>query len=156
MGLRPWDPDKIYENCLEHCPVESELQEDESVRQLVNAINIHNHKQEEWLEKNLSSLEQASVTEAENYEFEIFHDEEESEDNEDEADEHASPLQSSTDLMSFQPPAKRPRRPSANRKKCCIKWCEKSHIRSKKWAVCPKCNKNFCPKHAQMLSRHKC
>ena len=46
------------------------------MRELVDAINTHNRKQEEWLEKNLSSLEEANITEAENYEFQIFHDEE--------------------------------------------------------------------------------
>ncbi len=156
VGLWPWDPEKIWKICQEHCPVDPLSQEDETVRVLANVINIHNHKQEEWLEKNLSSLEEASVTEAENYEFEIFRDEEESEDNDDEGDEHLSPSQSNTDPMPFQPPAKRPRKPSCKRKTCCIKGCEKSHIRSKKWAVCSKCNKNFCPKHAEMFRRHKC
>ena len=156
VGLWPWNPEKIWEICQQHCPVDPLSQEDETARVLANAINIHNHKQEEWLEKNLSSLEEVSVTEAENYEFEIFRDEEESEDNDDEGDEHLSPSQSNTDPMPFQPPAKRPRKPSCKRKTCCIKGCEKSHIRSKKWAVCSKCNKNFCPKHAEMFRRHKC
>ena len=122
---------KIWEICQEHCPVDPLSQEDESARVLANAIDIHNHKQEEWLEKNLSSLEEVSVTEAENYEFEIFRDEEESEDNEDEADEHTPPSQSNNDPMPLQPPTKRPRIRSGNRKIYCVKGVQKSHIRSK-------------------------
>ena len=136
------------ENCLKHCPADPLLQEDDSVRELVNAINIYNCKQEEWLEKNLSSLEEVSVTEAENCEFQIFRDEEESEDMDIGGDEHVSPSQSNTDSMPFQQPTKRMRRPSGNRKTCCTKGCQKSHIILKKWSVCPNCNKNFCPKHA--------
>ena len=120
---------KIASNIVQFDPL---LQEEESVRQLVNAINIHNWKQEQWLEKNLSSLEEASVAEAENYEFQIFHNEEDSEYNEDEANEHTPPSQSNNDPMPLQPPTKRPRIRSGNRKIYCVKWVQKSLILVKK------------------------
>ena len=120
----------ILQFCLKHYPAYPQLQEDESVRELVDAVN--NRKQEEWLEKNLSSLEEAHITEAENYEFQIFHDEEESEDDDDSGDEQIPPSQSNIGPMSFQPPAKRMRRPSGNRKTCCIKGCQNSYVWSNK------------------------
>ena len=125
VGLWPWDPGKNLEICLKHCPVGPLPQEDETVRQLANAINIHNREQEEWLEKNPSSLEEVSATQAENCEFVIFRDEEEYEDNDDDGDEHLSPPQSNSDPMPFQPPANRPPRPSGKRKTCSLKGCEK-------------------------------
>ncbi len=58
--------------------------------------------------------------------------------------------------MPVQPPPKRRRRTPAPRITCAVKGCDKSHVRSGKWAICEKCNKNFCLLHAEMKDHHKC
>ena len=38
VGLWPWNPDWILENCLKFCPVDSQQQEDETMRDLIDAV----------------------------------------------------------------------------------------------------------------------
>ena len=101
-------------------------------------------------------MEPAIVTETEDYEFQIFGDEDDDESMTDDTDEDGSPSCEDIEDIPSEPPAKRRRISSTDRKTCCVKGCQKSHFWSKKWVVCPKCKKNFCPLHAKKLQRHKC
>ena len=126
------------------------------MRNLIDAINIQRRRQEEKRDKILSELEQAEVTESEDYDFQIFRDEEDDVSMVDDGDEGESSSSEDIEDTSMEPPAKRPRTSSTKRKTCCARGCRKSHIRSKKWLVCPKCKKNFCPFHAALFQNHKC
>ena len=48
VGLWPWNADLILENCLKFCPVDSQQEEDETMRDLIDAVNIHRQRQKEW------------------------------------------------------------------------------------------------------------
>jgi len=142
VGLWPWNPDLILENCLKHCPVDSQQVADEMMRDLIDAINIHKQKQEAWCNKILSDLEEANITDDKNYD--------------DDDDEDVPSSSSDTEHMPLEPQPKRMRKSSIDRKTCSARGCQKSHFWSKKWVMCPKCKKNFCPKHAEKLHHHKC
>ena len=156
VGLWPWDPEKIWKNCLKHTPTNSKDKENETMKDLIEAINIHKQRQEALSNQILSGLEPATVTDSENYKFEIFQDDDDSENMVDEDEQDAPHSNTPSEDMPLQPQAKRPRKPSGNRKTCSARGCQKSHIRSKKWVECPKCKKNFCPAHAEKLHHHKC
>ena len=156
MGLWPYNPEKILEICKKHCPVDSRDEENEAMRDLIDAINIQRKRQDDKRDKILSELDPATVTESEDYDFQIFRDEEDEEYMVDEGDEGDSSPSEDIEDTSVEPPAKRRRTSSAKRKTCCARGCQKSHIRSKKWLVCPMCKKNFCPSHAALFQHHKC
>ena len=80
VGLWPGNPDLILENYLKFCPVDSQQEEDETMRDLIDAVNVHRQRQEEWHDKIMSGLEEANVTDVKNYDFEFFREEEDSED----------------------------------------------------------------------------
>ena len=80
VGLWSWNPDLILENCLKFCPVDSQQKEDETMRDLIDAVNVHRQRQKEWHDKIMSGLEEANVTDVKNYDFEFFREEEDSED----------------------------------------------------------------------------
>ena len=80
VGLWPWNADLILENCLKFCPVDSQQEEDETMRDLIDAVNVHRQRQEEWHDKIMSGLEEANVTDVKNYDFEFFREKEDSED----------------------------------------------------------------------------
>jgi len=126
------------------------------MRDLTKAINIQRKIEEEKRDKILSELEQATVTESEDYDFQIFRDEEDEESMVDDEDEEDPSPSEDIEDMSMELPAKRRRASSTKRKACCARGCQKSHIRSKKWLVCPMCNKNFFPSHAALFQNHKC
>ena len=73
----------------------------------------------------------------------------------DEQEEEASESEI-CDSSTTQPRAKRQRIMRCSKKTCCAKGCEKSHFWSKKWKICTKCHKNFCPTHVHLLRHHKC
>ena len=60
------------------------------------------------------------------------------------------------DCGTIQSRAKPQRILRCSKKQCCVKGCEKTHFWQKKWKICTKCNKNFCPTHAYLLHHHKC
>ena len=101
-------------------------------------------------------MQEANVTDVRNYEFAVIHDEEDSEDIVDDEDEDAPSFSSCDEHIPFEPQAKRVRKCSTVRKTCAARGCHNSHFWSKKWVVCPKCKKNFCPKHAEKMHDHKC
>ena len=156
VGLWPFNPQKILQICQNHCPVDSKNEENEMLRDLIDAINVHKQKQEKWCNKILSGMEAASMTEAENYDFQIFRDDDDDESASDVGDEDQSSFNEDYEDMPMQPPTKRKRTPTTERKTCSARGCQKSHFWSKKWVECPKCKKNFCPSHAKKLQRHKC
>ena len=151
-----YDPEKIIQICQEHSSIDSQDKENESLRDLIDAINIQRQRQIEWCEKILNDLEPANITEDQNYHFQVFGDDDEDQDMADVEDENGSPLQENSDSMPVEPPAKRVRTPSGERKICCARGCQKSHFWSKKWVMCPKHKKKFCSSHANMLQHHKC
>ena len=141
VGLWPYDPEKIIRICQEHTSVDSQDKENESLRDLIDAIKIQRQRKAEWCEKILTDLEPANITEDENYHFQFFGDDDEGKDPTDDEDENGSPLQENSDSMPVEPPAKRVRTPSGERKICCARGCQKSHIRSKNGLCAPSAKK---------------
>ena len=45
------------------------------MRDLIDAVNVHRQRQEEWHDKIMSGLEEANVTDVKNYDFEFFREE---------------------------------------------------------------------------------
>ena len=156
VGLWPWKPERIWENCLKHTPVSCNHKVNRMMREMIDAINNLKQKQDAAANQILSGLEPASITNAENYDFQIFKDDDDSEGMVDDDEEDSSHHRADVEDMSFQPRAKRSRTPSSNRKTCSARGCHRSHVRSKKWVECPNCKKNFCPAHAGKLHNHKC
>ncbi len=105
------------------------------MRDLIDAINIQRKRQEGERDKILSELEQATVTESEDYDFQIYRDEEDDEYMVDDGDEDKPSPSEDTEDTSMEPPAKCRRTSSTKRKTCCARGCQKSHICSKKWFV---------------------
>ena len=156
VGLWPWKPEKIWKICLKHTPVQSKDEDSEMMRDLIDAINIHKQRQETATSQILSGLKPASITDSEHYKFQIFRDDDDSDNMVDDDEQDASQSNAASEDMQCQPPAKRLRRPSGNHKTCDARGCQKSHVRSKKWVECPKCKRNFCPTPAEKLVHHKC
>ena len=73
-------------------------------------------------------MEPAIVTETEDYEFQIFGDEDDDESMTDDTDEDGSPSCEDIEDIPSEPPAKRRRISSTDRKTCCVKGCQKSHF----------------------------
>ena len=51
-----------FGKCLKFCPVDSQQEEDETMRDLIDAVNVYRQRQEEWHDKIMSGLEEANVT----------------------------------------------------------------------------------------------
>ena len=156
VGLWPWNPEKNLENCRKHCPADPNHEQNETMRDLIDAIKVHRQREEERCEKLLSGLEPANITEVEKYEYQFFEDEDDDECMTDDNNADGSPRVEDIDDVPEEPPAKRVRLLSTERKTCSARGCQKSHFWSKKWVACPKCKKNFCPTHADKLQHHKC
>ena len=48
VGLWPYDPEKIIRICQEHTSVDSQDKENESLRDLIDAIKIQRQRKAEW------------------------------------------------------------------------------------------------------------
>ena len=112
---------KNLEICKKHCPVDSRDEENEAMRDLIDAINIQRKRQDDKRDKILSELD----TESEDYDFQIFRDEKDEESMVDEGDEGDSSPSEDIEDTSVEPLAKRRRTSSAKRKACCARGCQK-------------------------------
>ena len=89
-------------------------------RDLVDAINIHKQKEDdEWRDEILTSLEPASITEAQNHEFEMFADDE---------CEDGPALYENNDDIVLELPIKRMCLLSSKRKICSVRECQNNHF----------------------------
>ena len=156
VGLWPWNPEKILKICAEHSPVSPLFEIDANVLCIADAIRDTGEKQMAECRRIMSRLDVKTVRSPEKAEKRQRPDED---------DDGSSPpgVGKSSDSrakkskdISVEPPQKRARVVSACRKMCSVKGCQKGHFRSKKWKICPKCKKNFCPSHLKNMRRHKC
>ena len=69
------------------------------MRELINTINIHRQRQEEWCSKTLHGLEEAIITNSKNYDFQIFLEEDDDERMQDAEDEDVPACNNDSDNM---------------------------------------------------------
>ena len=61
VGLWPWNPDKILQNCQENCPVEAGLNESQLVRKLLMIIKSIDEEKERRIQRMLDELKEEQV-----------------------------------------------------------------------------------------------
>ncbi len=156
VGLWPWNPDHIIEICQEHYCKISELRPSPLVRKLLRIIREVKQLKQDKARLLLRRMKRVSVEivqkksekEGSDEDFLDFLENEEQEEGEDEiVTNNDSPQE---------PPQKRRRKMHCCEKPCCAKGCQNKHFWSKKWAVCSKCKRNFCPTHAHLIHQHQC
>jgi len=156
VGLWPWNPNHILEICQEHYCKISEIKQSPLIRKLLRIIREMKQQKQDEAHRILRKMNRARVeivrkNVGKNGSDEDFLDflqnDNEEEEEEDPGTDSDSPLE---------PPPKRRRKLQCCEKKCSATGCQKNHFRSKKWAVCPKCERNFCPLHAHLIHQHRC
>ena len=144
VGLLPWNPELILDNCRKQNPVAPQSDETGMIAELAQTFNMYSeikHKEMEWKR---SSVERASdpttkISLRRNLPAEgcstlrTF-----------QCDRRPSSSDENSMSIATEPPAKRGKIMHVDRKSCASKWCQKSHLWSKKWVSCPKCHINFC------------
>ena len=156
VGLWPWDPKKILDHCEKFCLVQCQQDRDKAYFALTEAVMQHNEKRISDCCNKVSEMKPVTIVTLKTAEKRKCRDEDDAEDLQEEDESYSvSRPRRARDILT-QPPAKRTRQMSATVKKCCAEGCQKTHFRSKKWKVCPKCQANFCPSHISMLDHHKC
>jgi hypothetical protein len=61
VGLWPWNPDKIFQNCQENCPVEAPLNESLLVRKLLRIIKSIDEEKERRIQRMLDEMKEEQV-----------------------------------------------------------------------------------------------
>ena len=155
VGLYPWNPDHILEICQEHYCKICELKSSPLVKKLLRIIReLKQHKQDKVHQK-LRRMTRARVEIVKKGCGKKGTDEEFLDSLENEGEEEEEEI--GTDRSNpLEPPQKRQRKTRCCEKPCCVEGCQKTHFWSKKWAVCSKCKRNFCPMHAHLIHQHKC
>ena len=156
VGLWPWNPEKIMKICAEHSPVSPLFEIDANVLCIADAIRDTGEKQVAECRRIMSRLDAKTVRSPEKVGKRQRPDEDDAGSSLPGVEESSDSREKKSKGTSVEPPQKRARVVSASRKMCCVKGCKKGHFWSKKWKICPKCNKNFCPSHLKNMRRHKC
>ncbi len=156
VGLWPWNPARIYKICEENSPPQPSVYFDQAVNELIEAIKDLNRKKESLQRQLLSSLKPATLSPMKRTKLTESEKQEGAEESDnDDDDPTASESRLSTDIAE-EPARKRRRISHRTPVKCSAIGCEKTHFHSKKWLSCPKCKKQFCPKHYQEVHYHSC
>jgi len=156
VGLWPWNPKKILAICEKFCPVQCQQDTDRAFFALAEAVKQRDEKRISECCDKVSQMKPVAVVSLKSIEKRKSHDEVDTEDLLEEEESYSvSRPRKAKDILT-RPPAKRTRQMSATVKTCCVNGCQKTHFRSKKWKICPKCHANFCPSHVTMFDHHTC
>ena len=156
VGLRPWNPDLIRENCRKHSPPDFNSDPKDLVDVFAQKVSMYSCMQKDRIERIRSTVKHVSAPitpkpEKRRRSTKVFPPAQEDVNQE-------GPCHSDEETMttSTEPSRKKPKRLHLEPKACAAKGCQETHFWSKKWVFCPKCKKNFCDKHKDLLRKHKC
>lgn len=156
VGMWPWNPKKILDNCRKYCPVRPEPKSDDMVHRLAKEIHDMSEEKKEGVRQLLLKVKEVEVKIPENLRKRKRPDEKlPSRETEEEIEGADSSIVQSKSV-STESPAKKVRRMQASPIKCGVRGCENSHFWSKKWFFCQVCKKNFCPQHEKAFKHHVC
>ena len=156
VGLWPFNPDRIFEICEKHSPAHSSVFYEEATNALIDTIKEQDKRRVSLQCQLLTSIKPASLSPMKKSEIEECEKQKGAPESEEvEEDPNASVSCENMDT-SYQLPKKRPRVSHLTLINCAVTGCKNTHFRSKMWLSCPKCKKQFCPKHYEHVHLHDC
>ena len=156
VGLLPWNPSLIRENCQKHSPPDLDSDPKDEIDEIAQRMNKYTIKQREEIERLRSRVKQIGTPTMQKI-GKRRREAGASLVNQADGDEE-KPTSSSEDSMttSTESPKKRTKIMQMERKTCAAAGCQKSHFWSKKWVSCEKCKKSFCEEHQELIHHHDC
>ena len=156
VGLKPFDPAKIFANCAEQTPSQPSVYYTEATNELISAIKEQTRKRVCVQDQLLSSLKPDTLSPMKKSETTECGRQNEAEESEEEnEDQPASEISQNTDVTE-QLPQKRRRMSRRTPIACAVSGCKNTHFWSTTWLTCPKCKRQFCPKHLEHVHLHAC
>ena len=156
VGLWPWNPDRIFEICEKYSPPQPSVFYDQATNALIEAIKDCKQRKENLQRQLLSSLKPATLSPMKKTELTGSEKQKGAEESDDDDDDPTASITSMTADIAEQPAQKRRRMSHRTPVQCSAIGCKKTHFQSKKWLSCPKCKKQFCPKHYEDVHHHSC
>jgi len=156
VGLKPWNPDLIRENCRKHSPPDLKSDAKDLVDVFAQKVSMYSQRQKDEIERIRSTVKHISAPITPKTEKRKRATKVSSLPQANGNEEEPYLCGEETMTTSTEPTKKRSKKMHLEPKACAAKGCQETHFWSKKWVFCPKCKKNFCEKHKGLLRHHKC